>query len=244
MNLLALQRGFGASIRDGAGEWPGTSGAGLAVYRNNYRAQLLGCLKETYQRVHLWLGEEQFDCAAQAYIDAMPPNSWTLDAYGRDFSIMLQMHFPDDPEVSELAWIDGAFSDAFVAADCEPLSSATLGAPDWEKAYLRFNPSMNCTIAKTNAAAIWNALAVDEAPPAAELLAEEGGYLVWRSGLIPCFRGLERQEFGAISLLYSGVPFSGLCEAMVNDFGMAQGTRMAGELLGRWLGEGLVAVID
>lgn len=243
MNLLALQRSFSASIRGEADRWPGTSVEGLAIYRNNYRIQLLGCLRETFQRVLLWLGEQEFARAASAYIDAMPPHSWTLDAYGRDFPIMLRMHFPDDPEVHELAWIDGAFSDAFVAADCEPIGAATLGAPDWDRACLRFNPSMNFKIAHTNAAEIWNALAIDETPPAAELLAEPGGHLVWRSGLIPRFRGVDRHEINAISLSHSGVPFTELCGIMVNEFGVTQGTRIAGELLGRWLGEGLIIAI-
>jgi hypothetical protein len=76
MNLLALQTG----LRDWltAEEAPALKApnreAGLSVYLNNYRAQLMACLRESYPTLHAWLGDDAFDAAAAAqHIDRSPP---------------------------------------------------------------------------------------------------------------------------------------------------------------------------
>lgn len=45
---------------------------GLAIYHNAYRARLLEALRGDYPAVHGWLGDEEFDALALAYLDAHP----------------------------------------------------------------------------------------------------------------------------------------------------------------------------
>ncbi len=40
--------------------------------------------------------------------------------------------------------------------------------------------------------------------------------------------------------LWSGMPFAGLCDAMIASWGEAEGIARAGNLLGLWIADGLV----
>jgi hypothetical protein len=83
------------------------------VYHYAYRAQLLECLRYTFERVWAWLGDSGFEDAARRHIEAHPPHSWTLSDYGNEFDRTLSGLYPDDREVAELAWLDWPLRRAF-----------------------------------------------------------------------------------------------------------------------------------
>ncbi|WP_266158015.1 DNA-binding domain-containing protein [Dyella silvatica] len=112
--------------------------AGLTVYQNNYRAQLVGCLQTSYPLLSTWMGAELFREAAITHIDNHPPHAWTLDVYGADFEETLRSMFPDNPDIHELAWIEWSLSESFVAADAEPIASSHLSDVDWDHARIYF----------------------------------------------------------------------------------------------------------
>ena len=89
MTLLDVQRSFRHWLTvesDEAATRLGVAAApGLAVHLNTYRSQLLSCLGETFGAVRAWLGDTAFEAAAAIHVDRVPPSSWTLDAYARDF---------------------------------------------------------------------------------------------------------------------------------------------------------------
>jgi hypothetical protein len=244
MTLIELQRDFRAWIAEGSDEAAERLGprarAGLDVYQNNYRASLVACLSETFERVRLWIGEERFLSTAAAHIDVTPPHAWTLDAYASDFPETLELLFPHDPEIAELGWLDLALSEAFVGPDADPLDPAALGAVDWDSAALRLAPTLRMTHFRSNAAAIWSALSAEEMPPAAEILPEPATILVWRNALVSCFRTADPGEDRAIALAQAGASFGVICAAMIERLGEEQGVAAAGAMLGRWIGDGLL----
>jgi len=244
MSLLALQRDMRAWLAQEdarAAERLGVDAApGLRVHQNNYRAQLVACLSETFAHTSAWLGGEAFESAAARHIDRVPPSSWTLDAYARDFPATLAALYPDDPEVAELAWIECAIGEAFVAPDAAALTAAELAGVDWDRAALQFTPTLDLGALTTNAPAIWSALAREAVPPAAELLAEPGAILVWRSEQVSQFRAIDQVERQALLWARAGMPFAELCEAMVASWGEEEGVARAGGLLGQWIADGLV----
>src|SRR5277367_6026658 len=130
MSLLTLQRHMRDHLLTGdhgvAGAMRGGADAGLAVYHNAYRAQLVDCLRDTYEKLFAWLGDDAFDAAALAHVEANPPRSWTLSDYGATFDTTLAAIYPDDPEVAELAWLDWTLRRTFEAADCDPIDAAGL----------------------------------------------------------------------------------------------------------------------
>lgn len=247
MSLLDLQRDMrgwltreddAIATRLGAG-----SGPGLRAYLNNYRAQLVACLEESFARTRDWIGGEAFDHAVIVHIARVPPSSWTLDAYPRDFPATLAILYPGDPEVAELAWLDMALGEAFVGSDSPALGDDLTGI-DWDRAMLRFTPTLDLAELTTNATAIWSALADGATPPGAETLPEAGAMIVWRHAGLSRFRAIGQREQRALLSARQGQSFAELCAAMVDAYGNDDGIALAGQMLGQWLGDGLVVGIE
>lgn len=244
MSLLKLQRrtrdhllaGRAAPLVGGAA----TSAPGLAVYRNAYRAQLAACLRDTYEKTWTWLGDEAFEAAAQAHITLHPPASWTLGDYGGDLPEVLRILYRDDAEVSELAWLDWTLRRAFDGPDAEPIQAEALAQVDWDSAVLAFVPTLVVGSVTTNCAAIWTAIAEGESPPSAAPLAKQAAIRVWRAGLSPQYRSVDGFEFRALSLALSGLAFGELCQRLAKGEDAEAAIPRLGELLGRWLQDGLI----
>lgn len=237
MSLLAMQRDFGAWLRDGDAD---AAAPGMRVYQNNYRASLAACLEDGFARTRAWIGEEAFARATVEHICRVPPSSWTLDAYPHDFPDTLAFLYPDDPEVTELAGLELALAEAFVGADTAPLAAADAVGIDWDCAILRFVPTMDFRPATTNAHAIWSALAEQRLPPRVEILAGTHALLVWQHDFISRFRRIDAREEQALALARSGLSFADLCAAVVTVEGETEGIALAGQWLGRWLADGLL----
>jgi hypothetical protein len=218
--------------------------AGLAIYQNNYRAQLVGCLEQSYPKLRGWIGEDNFRTAAITHIDAHPPHAWTLDAYADGFADTLSVLFPDNPDVREVAWIEHALGAAFVAQDASPLAMADLAAVDWETARLRTAPSLRSAPASTNAEQVWSALWDEQTPPDSEMLAQEGGLLVWRRGYTSYLKQVDAPEYAALLQLQSSGSFGAVCDLLVERLGDAAGVAKAGELLAQWLANELITGIE
>jgi hypothetical protein len=248
MTLIELQRDIQAWLaredaaaagRIGIGAAPG-----LRVYQNNYRAQLAACLEDSFARTRDWIGEEAFHHALVAHVERVPPSSWTLDAYPRDFPATLALLYPDDPEVAELGWLECALGEAFVGPDAPAVDAGALGAIDWDRAALHFTPTLDLGPLSTNVPAIWTALMAGEMPPSVELLPERGSLLVWRQDQVSRFRAIDQIEEQALLAVRGGLSFAALCEAMVEANGQDDGIARAGQLLGQWLADGLVTAVE
>ncbi|MBU3077858.1 HvfC/BufC N-terminal domain-containing protein [Sphingomonas quercus] len=244
MTLRALQHGFRDWLTSESGPLAGRYPAGLAVYLNTYRAQLMACLSDSYPMLVAWLGEAAFAAAAATHIDGSPPHGWTLDAYALDFPVTLDGLYPEDPEVAELARLECGLGLAFVGPDAAAVDPSRLGNVDWEAAALHLAPTFRLLPATTNAAAIWSALAAGERPPPAERLPQAASIAIWRQGFTPLFRTLEAEEGEALALIRAGHGFGALCAALVERLGEEHGPARAGAFLGRWLGDGLIVDVN
>lgn len=214
----------------------------LDIYRNNYRASVTGILADHYERLHLYLGEEQFGRLAGAFVDAHPSTTRNLRYYGGGFADFLALRYPGDGELAELARLDWALRDAFDAPDADPLDTAAVGAlgDGWIDVPLALVPSAQVVGASFNIAAIWNALEAGEEPPAAARLGEPATILVWRHADQPQFRSLSGDEADALALVAAGASFTGLSEAVLGRLGEATAMAALGGWLGCWLAEGLL----
>lgn len=214
-------------------------GPGVVVYQNNYRVCLVEALREGHPRLAAWLGEVAFDAAAAHQIDAHPPHSWTLDAYGAEFADVLAALWPDDPVPADLARIDRAVGEAFVAPDADPVDAATLGGVDWDHAVITMVPSLRQVPVASNADALWLALAANEALP--EATRDAGLVLAWRQGFEPVMRRADADE--VLMLGMAGEGFGAICAHLAENGDPAEAVTRAGTVLGRWLAEGLIAAI-
>jgi hypothetical protein len=243
MTLAALQRDFRdwlVGAPNGMADNPHLR-AGLDVYHNAYRVRLCDSLRETFERLFLWLGEDRFLAAARAHIESHPPRGWTLGVYGADFPDTLAALYPDNPDIADLAQLDWMLSRAFDGSDGAAISQAALADADWETATFRFIPTISFGTMHSNAGAIWSALSAGERPPSAIPLPAPSPLLVWRQDLVPCFRILEPEEAAALNMMREGLPFNGLCTVQAENLGAEAGIAQAGAWLGQWLQDGLIA---
>lgn len=239
MSLREHQRKFAAALF--AGTVPdGTDARGMAVYANNYRGQLVACLRETYGKTVLWLGDDTFDAVASRYIDGHAPSSWTLDAYGESFVQHLERSYPVDDEVAELAWLDWHLRRAFSGSDAEAIEVRDLVADDWDRIELEFVPTLRFRRMRSNAVAIWRALADGVSPPAPQAVDEGIGARVWRQGFSPQFASMTADETACLDLALTGASFGELCALLRRTHDAERTTRIAGGCLGAWTAEGMI----
>jgi hypothetical protein len=241
MNLAEMQRDFRSWLMtasdDAASRLMGSTPAGLSVYQNNYRTQLVGCLEVSFPHVRTWIGDEAFLAAAITHIDEHPPHAWTLDAYGDDFDESLASLYPHNPDVRELARIELALAHAFVAPDGEVLTPDALTQLDWDTTQLRLAPSLVMEPVTTNAADIWSALQRRDVPPESEMLAEPAGVIVWRQDFTVYLDAVDGLEYAALRQLQEHGNFAALCAMLVERLGEEAGIAKAGALLARWIGK-------
>ncbi len=254
MSLLALQRDILAQLLSDdvplRPEWDTRLDKGLAVYRNAYRARLVGCLREMFDKSWSWIGDESFDAAACHHLILHPPHSWTLDDIGMGFSDTLSSLFPNDPEVEELAWLEWTMQRAFCAADVPALSASdftTLTTDydegDWTAMRLVFVPSLYVRPIRTACVELWNAM-THEQPMPSLMLEKPATLIVWREGMTPCFRMLAHDESLALAMMQCGESFGASCEMLASDADPQAAIATAGSILGRWIAEGLIAEIQ
>ena len=213
---------------------------GLAVYLNNYRAQLMSCLSTSYPVVRSWIGDAAFEGAAATHIDSTPPHSWTLDAYGLNFPETLDALHPHDKEVGELARLERELGWAFVGRDALPIDPSGLAKMNWDRAMIQFVPTFTLLAITTNVGALWSALHSQETPPPAMHLPERAHLVVWRDGFTSRFRTVTADEYVALSQLREGRSWGHVCAALVERLGEEAGPAAAGAMLSQWLTDRLV----
>jgi len=247
MSLLHLQREFLEHLLDRPSDIPaavsGDAGLGLAVYHNAYSGQLVECLKDSYERLWAWLGDDGFETAARRYIADHSPHSWTLADYGHGFSGTIAELYPEDPEVAEIAALDWSLRRAFDGPNADPFDPQSLGNVDWDNAVISFVPTLDLLPVTTNCGAIWNAIASEGVVPAAEMLPELGWVRIWRVGLQPHFASIETNEMKAMQLAASGMTFAALCDRLAEGVGVETAVEKASQYLGSWIQDQVIATI-
>lgn len=239
MNLGDWQKAFAAALAKGDAP-AAVDVRGMAVHVNNYRSQLVACLRDTYAKTVLWLGDDAFDAHAARYVERHPPSSWTLDAYGEAFVTWLEDAYPADIEVGELAWLDWHLRQAFSGPDAEAMPVRDLAADDWDRVEIEFVPTLRFRTTQSNAVAIWRALA-DALPPPPVAIVEGGvGARVWRHGLSPQFASMTSDEATCLDLALAGASFGEICTFLMQFHPEDQVARIAGGCLGAWTAEGMV----
>ncbi|MDE2041610.1 MAG: putative DNA-binding domain-containing protein [Alphaproteobacteria bacterium] len=244
MSLSALQRAMGDFLVDATANDFATqmhNAPGLHVYRNNYRSTLLACIRDTYEKCWAWMGDDAFDMAAHTHIDAKPPTSWTLDAYGHDFPDTLRALYPEDPEIADMAWLEWAMRRAFDGADATPVDVAQLDGVNWEQVCFTMIPTLKLGDVTTNAAALWSALDAEETPPRVETFPAPVTLCVWRQDLSPCFRTLKTTDAQILRMAHGGASFGSICDLLARQNGVTEAANLAGAALGQWLSDGFIA---
>lgn len=163
--------------------------AGLEIYRNNYRASLVAAFAATLERTQRWVGQESFRRAAAHHVILHPPFSWTIDALGHGFDATPAGLFVNDPEVAELAALEWAMHQAFVAGDAASLAMADFAAQtagfsdeNWGRLGFVCVPGTALLSVVHDVDALWHALAGDDFTAPEIGLAAPHAMLRWSRG--------------------------------------------------------------
>ncbi|MEZ5687820.1 MAG: DNA-binding domain-containing protein [Caenibius sp.] len=264
MTLALLQQQFLHCIHDADAAlppaWQGAVERGLEIYRNNYRTALVEAMRETYPRTLRWVGEEAFDAAVAHHVIMCPPGSWTLDDAGVGFAGTVAELFVHDPEVTDLVALEWAMHRAFVAEDATPMNApafqsacADLSEEGWLHLRLVAQPALQVIDVGSDCIGLWRALADGQAdahaddcdrPDEPERYATVRQVIVWREGLRPvCRFGLDG-EGDLLRAVLCRTSYNDICARLAGEGSPDDAAKVAGRMLGQWLGDGMLAGID
>jgi hypothetical protein len=221
---------------------------GLAIYHNVYRARLLEALRGDYPAVHGWLGDEEFDALALAYLHAHPSQHFSLRWHGAKLADFIDGYLiPAQAEpLSELARLEWAFTLAFDAPEGQPLSlaqMAQLPAEAWPTLQVRLLPSVQWLVCRHNSLALWRACKEKGDFPGSQPLVATETCVVWRDQLITRYRSLAGDEAAALQgMAEQGWNFADLCGELAH-LG-EQAPVQAVSWLRQWLADGLLQRAD
>lgn len=253
MSLFALQTQFqswllgapsdlGQHLDDRSGIAPATR---LAVYHHAYRARLADVLREAFDKTWSYLGDDAFNAAITRCIAVCPSTSSSLDDYGAALLPVLAELHPDEPDVSDLAWLDWAMRRVFAGADAIPIGIDLLAAltpEQWDKVEFIAHPTLMLRPVQSNVGPLWAGLDSGD-PPAPSRLAEPMGLRVWRKGLQPSFRMIDVDEYAALANPGRRIRFADLCETLVRG-GTPDPVDAAARMLAAWFEDELIIGLD
>ncbi len=216
----------------------------LDIYHNAYRVRLGELLADTYERVMIYIGDDNFTQFARRYVETHPPTSRNLRDYGGTFPAFLADIFPNDAEVAELAEMDVRLRNAFDATDAETLQVADIAAiqpQDWDAVIFTLHPTASFQQFHWNTPAIWQRLNEETAPPTPERLNQAETWLFWRKALQPHFRSLSDEESTALQTIVEKCTFGEVCSRLADVYPDLDVAQNIGAWLRVWLADGVLA---
>jgi hypothetical protein len=217
---------------------------GLAIYHNAYRARLRETLRGDYPTLHHWLGDDEFDRLADAYLRAHPSEHYSLRWLGARFAAFIEDHLVPEQSapLAELACLEWAFTLAFDAPAGAPLdlpAMAALPPQEWPGLHVAMLPSVQWLECRFNSLELWRAVKDEQDFPDSTALPQAGVCLIWRQGLVSHYRSLGNEESRALhGMCRAGWSFAELCAALA-EYGDAAPLQAA-TWLKQWISEGLL----
>ena len=210
----------------------------LDIYTRMYGARLVDVLAEDYPRVAAMVGEDSFVQLAHAYVAAHPSTHPSLRWFGKAFADFLTTQAADLPGfLPDLARLECARLAVFDAADAPTLDVEALRslAPDaWPGLELRLIPAATTLAVRWPVHRIW----ADETTAAWS--SEPAVLRVWRQDERVFQAPMDEIERTAFARVEVGAYFASMCEALAAVVRPDVVPATAGELLLRWIGDGLL----
>ncbi len=220
----------------------------LGIYRDAYVLRLIDVIGNDHEHLRRYLGEEQFEGMARAYIASCPSHHPNARWFAHRLPEFLQTTEPyaRQPVLAELAALERALNDAFDGPDAPVLDMADLAAippSDWAQLSFVRHPTASRLEVSSNASAIWAALKVDEEPPAATLSNNTIHLLIWRHDTTSMFRELKEEEAMMWDEASKGRRFADLCEMLATFDDPASAPVRAAGYLKTWLDAGVLSEV-
>ncbi len=216
--------------------------ARLDIYANMYFHRLFAVLKEDFPATLAVLGDVGFHNLVTGYLIAYPPTEPSVLYAGKHFADYLHDHpIQHLPFLADLAALERALVDSFVAADTPALDASAMRAigPDaWPRLRLRTHPA--ALIVRVEWAVAELLRAIIEQREWQHPARRHGCALVWRKDATVFYRELASPEAAALMCMSRGASFAAICDAAKRELGADDSVAELNRMLTRWLGDGLV----
>jgi hypothetical protein len=218
----------------------------LGVYQHAYRQRLTDAIANGYPVLKALAGPERFQEIAASYVAAHISTNPDVSYYSAGLATHLGTTSPwrAEPVLADLARLERAIADVYVATDGSRLRLQDLGAlapEDWPG--VSFAPAaptrrLDCA---TNAFAIWQAVSRGAPAPATEDFAEVQPLIVFRPEWAVQVRPMQPEEAMMWDEMVRGLTFSALCEMVAFHGGEENAAARAAAYLSNWIGAGMLA---
>ncbi len=182
----------------------------IAVYHNQYRLRMYDALAEELPGLSWMLGDEAEDVLWR-YLDANPPNTWTLNRIAARFQDWAVAERMSDEQV-DMTKLDLAVAASFEAAWGKPLSVAQL----MEMPSLRLSPHARLLRLRSNVHLIRSAALQKKDAPALESI--DRPLLVFRRGIRVRHMELPLPQWTLLSRIDAGEDLGSALEAVVAEW--------------------------
>lgn len=218
----------------------------FGVYRSAYVARLVDVVASDHEKLHAYLGDEQFGRMARAYVASNPSHAFSARWFAAKLPEFLRDTPPysGQPALADLARLERALNDVFDEREAEAVTLADLAAvapEDWARLEFTPHPATRRIALHTNADDIWLALRDGNPPPGAVLLPEPAACIVYRNDAISTFRRLSPAEAMMWDEAAQGVSFGVLCEMLSTFAGEDEAALRAAGYLRGWIEAGMLA---
>ena len=218
----------------------------LDVYAEAYRLRLLEALEIDYPGLHSLLGDEQFEQAGRAYIDANPSDNPSVRWFGRHMAAFLRGTAPYSamPLLNEMAafeWAQGEVLDAADAPLIRMEDVATIAPEAWPGMRFDLHPSIRTLALEWNVPPLWQQFEAEQTPQVPTAPEGKTRWLLWRQEYMTHWRSVSADEQWSLDQISRGATFgeicTGLCEWVEEDAVALH----AATLLKQWIGDGLIS---
>jgi hypothetical protein len=217
------------------------------IYANAYFYRLLECLGEDFPATLAVLGADNFPALVKEYLLEHPPTEPSILYAGLYLADFLNDHpFTERwPFIADLARLERAVLEVFHAADTPALALETLHAvpsEDWPALKLRTHPAVEIVHSEWRIADVLQT--VEQGLEWTDPEHEEASVLVWRQNALVRYRSLEPVERDALVLISKGASLASVCEAVAASAEESNHVGLIGQLIARWLADGIIKAAD
>jgi hypothetical protein len=216
----------------------------VGIYASMYRARLADVLRADYPKLAAVLGDEGFTALVADFLAASPPRDHSLRDLGAPLGAFVAQHgsAAGRPWLADLAALEWARADVFDRADVAALTLddlRTVPPDDFAALPLRAVPASAWLDVRADVDELWRAIEEGAAPappsPGPRRL------VIWRREVDVLHRSVGDAEADVIGLLAAGTTMGALCERLGEGRTALAAARLAFELVGRWVTEGMLA---
>ena len=193
----------------------------INIYSDGYELRLLEVLKNNYEKVLLFLGENKFEKIAKKYIHKYPSTLKSIRYFGDRFAdfILHDTTIPNKTFLASLVRFEWAIEKSFDAPNQKSLTVSDLQQiPQdcWSEMRFCFHPSLNIEEFDHDMKSVWGLLltASDNIKITPKKVRQT--ILFWRNGVTTYYKSLDDLETSTLKFAIAKKSFTDLCENIIN----------------------------